>query len=517
MKYKLQRMFYYLKRYGIWKTIQKILLRIFKLENRNEKSAQERYQDWIAKNEPNEAELELQKNEKFAFQPKISVVVPMYHSDENLFLELLNSLLWQTYSNWEICFADGSEEKNDTIVALCSGNPKIKYQFLGENKGISENTNEAIKMATGDFIAFLDHDDCLPCFALYEVVKAINTNPDAELIYSDEDKIDEDGNRFALYFKPDFSPETLECNNYITHLVVMKKELVQKIGKLDSRFDGAQDFDYLLRATEVTKNVVHIPKILYHWRTTKNSTANVAENKLYAYEAGLRAIEEHLERTHKKATVENPGEVPGIYQVKFAVEGTPKVSILIPNKDNLRTLQKCIDSIIQNSTYENYEIIVIENNSVNPKTFAYYEKVQENSKVKVITSQEKDFNYSKLINFGVKNATGDFILQLNNDTQVLTKDWLELLIGYAQNKEIGAVGARLYYPDKTIQHAGIAVGIQGTAANLLVNLPFGKHGYFAREAATRNVAAVTGACLFARREIYEEVRLYGGRIIQSCV
>ncbi len=505
MKYKLQRIFYHLKRYGILKTIKKMMNRMIKLDKRNRKSNQELYQNWILQNEPNETELELQKGDKFALQPKISIVVPMYNPDENLFLELLNSLLLQTYSNWELCLADGSEEKNDTIFALCSRNSKIKYQFLDGNKGISENTNEALKMVTGDFIAFLDHDDCLPRFALYEVVKEINKNSDVELIYSDEDKMDEKGNRFEPYFKPDFSPETLECNNYITHLVVLKKELVKRIGMLDSRFDGAQDFDYLLRATENTTKIVHISKILYHWRTTKNSTANVAQSKLYAYEAGLRAVEEHLNRIHKKAKVENPEEVPGIYQIKFEIKGTPKVSILIPNKDNQRTLKKCITSILKNSTYENYEILIIENNSENPKTFEYYKKLQENPKIKVLMCQEKEFNYSKLINFGVKNTTGDFILQLNNDTQILTKNWLELLIGYAQNKEIGAVGGRLYYPDKSIQHAGIAIGIQGMAANLLVNLPFGKHGYYAREAATRNVAALTGACLFARREIYEEI------------
>ena len=505
MKYKLQRIFYHLKRYGILKTIKKMMNRMIKLDKRNRKSNQELYQNWILQNEPNETELELQKGDKFALQPKISIVVPMYNPDENLFLELLNSLLLQTYSNWELCLADGSEEKNDTIFALCSRNSKIKYQFLDGNKGISENTNKALKMVTGDFIAFLDHDDCLPRFALYEVVKEINKNSDVELIYSDEDKMDEKGNRFEPYFKPDFSPETLECNNYITHLVVLKKELVKRIGMLDSRFDGAQDFDYLLRATENTTKIVHISKILYHWRTTKNSTANVAQSKLYAYEAGLRAVEEHLNRIHKKAKVENPEEVPGIYQIKFEIKGTPKVSILIPNKDNQRTLKKCITSILKNSTYENYEILIIENNSENPKTFEYYKKIQENPKIKVLMCQEKEFNYSKLINCGVKNTTGDFILQLNNDTQILTKNWLELLIGYAQNKEIGAVGGRLYYPDKSIQHAGIAVGIQGMAANLLVNLPFGKHGYYAREAATRNVAAVTGACLFARREIYEEI------------
>lgn len=505
MKYKLQRMGYYIKRYGILKTIKKIMVKMLKLENRNKVSEQELYQKWILQNEPNELELELQKKENFEKEPKISVVVPMYNPDENLFLELLNSLLLQTYSNWELCLADGSKQRNDTIFALCSSNRKIKYRFLGENKGISGNTNEALKMAKGEFIAFLDHDDCLPRFALYEVVKTINENSNVDFIYSDEDKIDERGNRFEPYFKPDFSPETLECNNYITHFVVLKKELVDKIGELDQRFDGAQDFDYLLRAAENTKEIAHISKILYHWRTTKNSTANVAESKLYAYEAGLKAVEEHLKRKCQKAKVENPGEVPGIYQIKFELKGTPKVSILIPNKDNHRTLKKCIESILTNSTYENYEILIIENNSEDSKTFEYYETLQESPKIKVFECQEKEFNYSKLINFGVKNATGDFILQLNNDTQVLAKNWLELLIGYAQNKEIGAVGGRLYYPDKSIQHAGIAIGIQGTAANLLVNLPFGRHGYYAREAATRNVTAVTGACLFARREIYEEV------------
>ncbi len=503
--HKLSRIFYHIKRYGMIRTIKKIIGRIFLLGKVNRQSAKQLYQTWIVQNEPADEELENQKKHKFAKQPKISIVVPLYNTDENFFLELLNSVLVQTYSNWELCFADGSQERNDTIYAMCSRCSKVRYRFLGENKGISENTNLAIEMAQGDYIAFLDHDDTLPPFALYEIVKTINDKPETEFIYSDEDKIDEKGERFDPYFKPDFSPETLECHNYITHFVVIKKTLLDQIGKLNSQFDGAQDFDFVLRATENTKHIDHIPKVLYHWRAHQKSTAKVADTKNYAYEAGVKVIAEHLKRTGKEAIVKNPGEVPGIYQVKYAVKGKPKVSILIPNKDYYQGLKKCLKSILTLTTYENYEILILENNSTEKETFAFYKTIQQNPKIRVLECKEKEFNYSKIINFGVKNATGDFILQLNNDTKLLTPDWLEILLGYAQNKEIGAVGARLYYADKSIQHAGIAYGIAGKAGNLLVGLPYGTHDPFGREAATRNVAAVTGACLFCRREIYDEV------------
>lgn len=503
--HKLSRIFYHIKRYGMIRTIKKIIGRIFLLGKVNRQSAKQLYQTWIVQNEPADEELENQKKHKFAKQPKISIVVPLYNTDENFFLELLNSVLVQTYSNWELCFADGSQERNDTIYAMCSRCSKVRYRFLGENKGISENTNLAIEMAQGDYIAFLDHDDTLPPFALYEIVKTINDKPETEFIYSDEDKIDEKGERFDPYFKPDFSPETLECHNYITHFVVIKKTLLDQIGKLNSQFDGAQDFDFVLRATENTKHIDHIPKVLYHWRAHQKSTAKVADTKNYAYEAGVKVIAEHLKRTGKEAIVKNPGEVPGIYQVKYAVKGKPKVSILIPNKDYYQGLKKCLKSILTLTTYENYEILILENNSTEKETFAFYKTIQQNPKIRVLECKEKEFNYSKIINFGVKNATGDFILQLNNDTKLLTPDWLEILLGYAQNKEIGAVGARLYYADKSIQHAGIAYGIAGKAGNLLVGLPYGTHDPFGREAATRNVAAITGACLFCRREIYDEV------------
>lgn len=519
---------YYFRRYGFFKTLGKVLKRLLHIKE-NRKTNQEQYKIWMEKNEPKAGELEFQRNFKFEYKPKISIVVPMYNTDETFFEELVESLEKQTYSNWELCLVDGSEEKNENLKKYYEGKENIKYKFLNSNKGISENTNEAIKLATGDFIGFLDHDDILSQDCLYEVVKTINKIKNADFIYSDEDKIDEQGERFEPYFKPDFSPETLECNNYITHFVVVKKDLLKKVGNLNSKFNGAQDFDFVLRATEKANKVCHISKVLYHWRVHKSSTANVADAKPYAYEAGIKVIEEHLKRTNKKGIVEFGQDVPGIYKIKFDIKGSPKVSILIPNKDNVNLLKNCIESILNLTTYTNYEINIIENNSIQDETFEYYSKISQNSKIKILDYNngkvydkferekininqnndeevdKKEFNYSSLINFGVQNSDGDFILQLNNDTKLLTKDWLELFIGYAQNKEIGAIGAILYYEDKSIQHAGIAIGLSGIAGNLLVNLPYGKHAYFGREAATRNVSAVTGACLFCRRELYEEV------------
>ena len=538
---------FYIKRYGFFSTLKKVFKRIFKIKE-NRKTNQEAYQIWMEKNTPNEDELEKQKTTKFTYAPKISVVVPMYNTDEKFFQDLIESLNNQTYANWELCLADGSPKKNENLEKYYEKNKKIKYNFLGKNEGISENTNEAIKMATGDYVGFLDHDDILSEEALFQVVKVINQDLKTDFIYTDEDKIDENYERFEPYFKPDYSPETLECNNYITHFVVVKKEIIEKIGKLNSEFNGAQDFDFVLRATKVANKITHISKVLYHWRVHKNSTAYIADTKNYAFEAGKKVIEADLKREGKSATVEFGQEVPGIYKIKYEVIGNPKVSILIPNKDNIKLLKKCITSILKFTTYENYEINIIENNSEKKETFKYYEELVKNSKIKILNFNKhtvfdingekslenktlnkgleknnieknienietkenelqkvSEFNYSALINFGVKNVDGEFVLQLNNDTKLITKDWLELFIGYAQNSEIGAVGARLYYEDKTIQHAGIIVGVSGIAGNALVNLPYGKHAYFGREAATRNVLAVTGACLFARRSLYYEV------------
>lgn len=465
IKNNFRKVIYYFKRYGIIETIKKIFKKILHIKEIR-RTNQEQYEIWMKNNLPIAKDFEFQENIKFQYEPKISIVVPMYNTNEIFLKELIQSLQTQTYSNWELLLADGSENYNENLKQYYENDERIKYKFLDCNKGISENTNEAIKQSTGEFIAFLDHDDLLPKDALYEIVKIINENNEVDFIYTDEDKIDEDGERFEPYFKPNYSPETLECNNYITHFVIVKRELLNEVGLLETKFNGAQDFDFILRATEKAKQIIHIPKILYHWRAHRNSTADTADAKTYAYEIGLEVIKEHLERTKKAGKVEYGQDVPGIYKIKYDVIGSPKVSILIPNKDHIDLLKNCINSIVKLTTYENYEIVIIENNSEKQETFEYYKKIVKNDKIKVLNYNkntlltnlgqkevlnkinlvdENEFNYSSLINFGVKNVDGEYILQLNNDTKLLTKDWLELFIGYGQNKEIGACRSKTIF------------------------------------------------------------------------
>ena len=464
------------------------------------------YQKWIEENEPNEEELEEQRKTKFEFEPKISLLVPLYKTPRKFFEELVECLKQQTYSNWELCLGDGTPEENEGIKDIIESDERIKYKALNENKGIAGNTNECIKLATGDFIALFDHDDLLPTFSLYEVVKAINENPEVEFLYSDEDKITTmDQPRFDPYFKPDFAPDTLRANNYICHFSVFKKELLEKLGGERSEFDGAQDYDLILRMSEETSNIVHIPKILYHWRVHENSTAKAGETaKPYAYEAGIKVLQAHLKRVGLKGTVEH-GETLGAYRIKYEVEGNPKVSIVIPNKDYISTLKVCLKSIIKLTTYKNYEIVIVENNSEKEETFEYYKKIDGKENIRVVYYPEKQFNYSAIINYGVRHSTGEYIVQLNNDTQLLTPNWLEEMLGFAQREDVGGVGAKLFYPDKTIQHAGVIIGIGGVAGHVFKDLPKGKHGYFSKESMIQNLSAVTAACIMTPKSIYDEV------------
>ena len=509
LKHRLNQIKYYLNRYGFWKTVVKCIKRAFGIKDAPLYTDSEAYEKWIEHNEPDGKALREMASTNFEIKPLISVVVPMYNTNEQYFSELIDCMQKQIYTNWELCLADGSEKKNQKFEDLIERDNRIFYKYLDENKGISGNSNEALKFTNGEYIALLDHDDLLAENALFEFVKAINENNMPDFIYSDEDKINSEGKRYNPYFKPDFSPETLAVHNYITHLIMFKKVLLDEVGLFNEEFNGAQDYDLILRLTEKANNIVHISKVLYHWRAADGSTAEIADSKPYAFEAGREAAKAHLERLGLSGTVEDGQDIPGVYKINYDIKGEPKVSILIPNKDGLKYLKPCINSILKLTTYKNYEIVIIENNSENKSTFKYYEKLKENPRIKVLYSTEKEFNYSKIINYGVENTSGEYVLQLNNDTRVITRNWLELFIGYAQQEKIGAVGARLYYKDKSIQHAGIAIGIAGTAGALLVNLEYGKHAYYGFEAITRNVSAVTGACLFARRSIYEEVRIYG--------
>ena len=464
------------------------------------------YQIWIEKNEPTKEELQEQKNTKFKINPKISIIIPMYNTPVNFFEELVDNLIGQTYSNWELCLADGSPEENKELEKIYKKDERIKYKFIGENKGIAGNTNEALSLVTGDFVALLDHDDLLPLFSLYEIVKCINENPDVEFIYTDEDKFEKlGGKRYDPYFKSDFAPDTLRANNFICHFSVFKKELMDKLGGFISEHDGAQDYDILLRMSEETNKIVHIPKILYHWRVHALSTAKAGGTaKPYAYEAGIKAIQDHINRLGLKGTVEQ-GNTLGTYKINYEVIGNPKVSIIIPNKDYINTLKVCLNSLKKLTTYENYEIIVVENNSEESETFDYYKKIDGKDKIKVVYFPEKEFNYSKIINFGVKNSTGDYIIQLNNDTELMTPNWIQEMLGFAQREDVGAVGVELFYPDNTIQHAGIIIGIGGVAGHVFKNLPKGIHGYFSKDAMIQNLSAVTAACIMTPKSIYYDV------------
>lgn len=464
------------------------------------------YQMWIENNEPTKEEIEEQRNKKFKLNPKISIIIPMYNTPLNFFKELVDSLIDQTYTNWELCLADGSPEKNQKLEKIYKKDERIKYKFIGENKGIAGNTNEALSLVTGDFVALLDHDDLLPIFSLYEIVKCINKNPDVEFIYTDEDKFEKlGGKRYDPYFKSDFAPDTLRANNFICHFSVFKKELMDKLGGFRNEYDGAQDYDILLRMSEETNNIIHIPKILYHWRVHSLSTAKSGGTaKPYAYEAGIKAIQDHIDRIGLKGTVES-GNTLGTYKVNYEIQGNPKVSIVIPNKDYIKTLKVCLNSIKKLTTYENYEIIIVENNSEEKETFEYYKKIDGKDKIKVVYFPEKEFNYSKIINFGVENSTGEYIVQLNNDTELLTPNWLQEMLGFAQRDDVGAVGAELFYPDNTIQHAGIIIGIGGVAGHVFKNLPKGIHGYFSKDAMIQNLSAVTAACIMTPKSVYDEV------------
>ncbi len=525
---------FYIGKYGFIKTIKKCIKTVIRRIIRfikNEKELQYGdYGGWIKYNEPKDADLKIQMKRKFDFEPKISVVVPMYNTKEKFFKELIKCMMDQTYSNWELCLADGSPKQNDNLKKYYEQDKRIKYKYLDGNLGIAGNSNAAIGMATGDYIALLDHDDVLADYALYEIVYNLNKFPNAEFLYSDEDKIDENGNRYDAYFKPDIAPDTLRCQNYICHFSVFKKELMEKLGGFRENYDGAQDYDIFLRMLEITdsKNISHVPKILYHWRVHNESTAKLNSNaKNYAFEAGKKAIEDHIKRVGLEGTV-SKGCIDGIYRIDYKVIGEPKVSIVIPNKDGKDILEVCINSIFEKSTYKNFEIVITENNSETNEIFDYYKTLLKNDKIKIVnyntgkrieTEDEcsleytnknrrevkSGFNYSAIINFGVKNTTGEYVVQLNNDTELITPNWLELMLGFCQRKDVGAVGVKLYYQDETIQHAGIIVGIGGIAGNRFKSIPKSGHGYFAKESMIENLSAVTAACIMTPKSIYEEV------------
>lgn len=494
--YNLKKGFLYLKHYGpkeFW----------VRLTERMEEQTVD-YAKWREGDFLTDKERQDQKKRKWKQPVKISVLVPAYRTPESYLRQMIESVQAQTYENWELCIADGSgkEESLEKIVSqYAAKDSRIRYQLLDKNEGISGNTNAAIRMASGEYLAFFDHDDLLAEDALYEAARAIEEQK-AELIYTDEDKVRADlSEYFQPHFKPDYNPDLLCANNYICHLVVVKKELADRVGGLRKEFDGAQDHDFLLRITERTDRIVHIPKVLYHWRIHKASTADNPASKLYAYQAGQKAISEHLKRLGLEAEVSQTKDF-GFYRISYPVQGTPLVSIVIPNKDEKDTLKACLESIKEKTTYPSYEIVIVENNSQTSEIFEYYKEIDGKDGIRVVTWKES-FNYSKINNFGFQYAEGDYVICLNNDITVITPSWIEEMLGYCQRPGTGIVGVRLYFPDDTIQHAGIIVGMGGCAGSLFVGMNRKRTGYMHKAALVQDLSAVTAACMMVKREAFE--------------
>lgn len=460
---------------------------------------------------PTPGQAEQQRNAKFDHMVKISILVPLWNNQREFQIQMLESVMNQTYQNWELCLADGSDEEHGYIGEICKeyaarADGRIVYRKLDKNGGISGNTNECLKLATGEYIGLFDQDDILHPSALYEYVKVINEEG-ADYIYCDETtfKGDSINNMITLHFKPDFAPDNLRANNYICHFSVFSRKLLEGTELFRSGFDGSQDHDMILRLTANARKVVHVPKLLYYWRSHKASTASDISAKPYAIAAAKGAVADHLTRCgFKNFEIKSTRAFDTIFEIKYEILSEDKISILIPNKDHVDDLRRCIDSVRERSTYENYEIIVIENNSVDKVTFDYYDTLKKQKNVTVVT-YEGEFNYAKINNFGARCAVGKYLLLLNNDTQVISMNWLEAMLMYAQRPDVGAVGAKLYYGDRTIQHAGVVIGLGAhrTAGHTHYKINYDNLGYMGKLCYAQNVSAVTGACLMVRKSIYD--------------
>lgn len=439
---------------------------------------------------------------------KFSILVPLYNTPIQFLREMIDSCINQTYQNWELCLADASDSDRGEVGKLCAEygkrDTRIRYQKLSENKGISHNTNAAIEMAAGDYIALLDHDDLLHPAALFEVRKAIEEQG-ADFIYTDElTFVSNIHDVTVVHLKPDFAIDNLRSNNYICHLSVFSRSLLDQAGWFHPECDGSQDYDLVLRLTEQAEKIVHIPKILYYWRNHANSVASDISAKPYCITAAKKALADHLERVGLKGEVSLIENMPSFYRIAYELTDTPLVSIIIPTKDHVEDLDKCIKSILRNSTYPNYEIIIVENNSTSPSTFDYYAGLESYEQIQVVT-WEDEFNYSAINNFGVSFAKGEYYLLLNNDVEIITPAWIEEMLMYAQRNDVGAVGAKLYYPDDTIQHAGLGIGLLTLAGHLHRGFDRKHPGYMGRLIYAQNLSGVTAACVMVKKSVFEQV------------
>ena len=468
------------------------------------------YAQWIAKHEQIDVAAQKTKAQAFAYRPLISVVMPVYNVEIKWLEKCIDSVIAQTYDHWELCISD--DASTDPKIHKCleryqQKDSRIKVVFREENGHISLATNSALEIAEGEFMALLDNDDELPVNALFEVVNVLNDRPELDLIYSDEDKIDADGNRFDPHFKADWSPNTLMGNNYISHLGVYRLSIVKELGGFRKGYEGSQDYDLVLRFTEKipADHIYHIDRVLYHWRTIPGSTASSGEAKSYIYDSGVKALTDALARRNIKGQV-RPGRISGFYEINYDVLQEDLVSVIIPTKNGYDDLKMCIDSIIEKTTYPNYEIIVADNGSTDPKMQNLFDSYKEQLKERFIVELiDIPFNYSRINNLAVEKASGKYYLFLNNDTEVIAPNWMTTMVSYAQFDSIGCVGAKLYYPDDTTQHAGVLVGIGGVAGHALNNYDRTHCGYFGRLVIDVDYLAVTAACMMVKADDFKAV------------
>lgn len=508
----MKRFFEYLKENGIKETVYKIL---FGMQEEFD------YDAWFRRNRILDEELERQKKIVFSYAPKISILVPTFNTPKDLLIEMIESVRNQSYANWQLCIADGSdqEETKNIIKEYVSKDNRIVVSWLDENYGISGNTNKALELADGEYTALFDHDDVLELNALYEVVSSLQ-EVHHDIVYTDEDKLNgktlqyEDPN-----FKSDYNEDLLLSHNYITHFFVVKTNILREVGGFNSEHDGAQDYDVILKCVEKTNDIHHIAKILYHWRMHEGSTALNPESKMYCYIAGEKAIQHHLNRIGVKTKVEmRKKPYWGLYHVEYLLDEDPLVSIVIPNYEHEDVLKTCIDSLYNVNTYKNFEIIIVENNSKKKSTFDYYEQVQaEHENVKVVTWKGTEFNFSAINNFGAKYAKGQYLLFLNNDTKVIAPEAIREMVGTCSRNNVGIVGAKLLYQDNTIQHAGVVIGFMGYARHIMNDIEGLKDpGYMMRAQVNCDYSAVTAACMMTKKSLFEELHGFDESFKVAC-
>ena len=469
------------------------------------------YQSWIQRNDTRtEDDFKRMQHEIGAFlhQPLVSILMPVYNVDSKWLILAIDSVRDQVYENWELCISDDASPNPDIRSVLekyMQLDERIKVVFREGNGHISENSNSALALASGEWLALMDHDDVLPNHALYEVVKAIHKSPDAALIYSDEDKIDEKGRRFMPHFKSDFNLDLLYGQNYISHLGVYRTDIAKAIGGFRKGLEGSQDYDFLLRYLLKIdpSQIIHIPKVLYHWRAIEGSTALSSGEKSYTTEAGVKALQNYFAQLHADVSV-GRGKADNLYRVQWNLTYEPLVSLIIPTKNGYEVTKQAIDSILNKTTYAHYEILLVDNNSDDPKALAYFDELSQHEKITVLRYPHP-FNYSAINNFAVQHARGEVLGLINNDVEVIDGGWLTEMVSQAMRPDIGCVGAMLYYPNDTIQHAGVVIGINGVAGHSHKHYPKSHLGYFSRLFVAQDLLAVTAACLLLRKTTFDEV------------